>query len=67
MVTDKDRIKEWLRRSADDINALRRKSRLASDKKLEFIRQSYNVINVLTMVAEGKATMMGISPPDTKE
>lgn len=67
MVTDKDRIKEWLRRAADDINSLRRKNRLATDKKLNFIRQSYSVIFVLTMVAEGKATMMGISPPDIKE
>lgn len=67
MVTNKDRMKEWLKRSADDVNAFRRKSRLSTDKKLTFIRQSYNVIFVLTMVAEGKANLIGIAPPDIKE
>lgn len=67
MVTNKDRMKEWLKRSADDVNAFRRKSRLSTDKKLLFIRQSYNVIFVLTMVAEGKANLIGIAPPDIKE
>jgi len=67
MTTNKERMKEWLIRAADDINALRRKPRLAPDKKLQFIRQSYNVINVLTLVADGKATMMGIAPPNIKE
>lgn len=68
MVTNKERMIEWLSRSANEINALRRKSRLSKEKKLDFIRQSYSIINVLTMVAEGKATMMGIAPPsDIKE
>lgn len=68
MVTNKERMIEWLTRSADDINALRRKPRLSYDKKIQFIRQSYSIISVLTMVAEGKATMMGIAPPiDIKE
>lgn len=55
---------EWLRRSADDIYNLRRKPRLSTDKCLEAIRQSYDIIYVLTLVVEKKAYMLGISPPN---
>lgn len=64
MVTNKERMIEWLQRSADNISELRKKPRLAIDKKLAIIRQSYNTINVLTMVANGQAVMMGIAPPN---
>jgi hypothetical protein len=67
MTNDKERMIEWLNRAASDVNSLRRKSRLAKDKKLLIIRQSYNVLYTLTMVAEGKAIMMGIAPPEIKE
>ncbi len=65
MVTDNERMVEWLQRSADQIHALRRKPRLSTEKCLESVRENYNVINVLTMVAENKAYMLGISPINT--
>jgi hypothetical protein len=64
MVTDKDRMIEWLTRTADQIYDLRRKPRLSNDKCLAEIRQNYSVIAVLIDVANGKAKMQGISPPD---
>lgn len=68
MVTEKERMKEWLRRSANEINSLKNTD-LDNNEKLAFIRQSYQVINVLTLVAENKAYMLGIAPPNfsTKE
>lgn len=62
-ITNKDRMIEWLNRSADEVYALRRKPRLSTDKALEAIRGNYDVINVLTKVARGDAYMKGISPP----
>lgn len=69
MVTEKDRMKEWLRRNANEINSLKKDANLGPMDKLHFIRQSYSIINVLTMVAENKAFMLGIAPLDsiTKE
>lgn len=67
MTNDKERMIEWLNRAANDVKSLRKKSRLAKDKKLNIIRESYGVLYTLTMVAEGKAIMMGIAPPDIKE
>ena len=64
MVSDKERMAEWLKRAADEIHALRRKPRLSTDNCLEVIRQNYDVINVLTKVAQGKAYMKGIAPVD---
>lgn len=54
---------EWLNRVADDVYALRRKPRLGTEKCLVAIRQSYDVISVLTKVANGDAIMLGIAPP----
>lgn len=62
MITDKERMIEWLSRSADQIYELRRKPRLSKDKALDAIRQNYSVIDVLTQVASGEAYMMGIPP-----
>lgn len=68
MVTNKERMLEWLNRAADDVYEARRKPRWSKDKKLTFVRQSYSIINVLTMVANGEAYMIGIAPPsDIKE
>jgi hypothetical protein len=63
MVTDKERMVEWLTRSSMQINLLRKKPRLSTEKRLEIIRENYNVINVLTMVVNGEAYMLGINPP----
>ena len=63
MISEKERMKEWLVRAAAEVNALRRRPRLATEKRLEIIRQNYDVINVLTKVAKGEAFMIGIPPP----
>lgn len=62
MITEKDRLKEWLKRVSEEVYSLRRKPRLSSEKKLNAIRSNYNVISVLIKVAEGKAYMLGIPP-----
>ena len=62
MIGDKERISEWLLRAADEINALRRNTKLSDEERLDAIRQSYDVIYVLTLVAQGKAYMRGIAP-----
>lgn len=61
-MTEKDRLKEWLTRAAEEVNTLRRKPRLGNDKKLAAIRDSYSIISVLIKVAEGRAYMIGITP-----
>lgn len=63
MVTEQDRILEWLNRSANQIKELRKKPRLAREKHLAMIRENYQIINVLTMVTKGEAYMIGIAPP----
>ena len=64
MVSNKDRMIEWLNRTADEVYALRRKPNLSKDKALYAIRGTYNVISVLIKVAQGDAFMLGIKPPD---
>lgn len=64
MVTDKTRMIEWLRRSAEQVHQLRRKPRLSKEKCLLTIRQSYSVIAVLTKVAKRDAYLLGIAPPN---
>jgi hypothetical protein len=64
MVSNKDRMIEWLNRTADEVYALRRKPNLSKDKALYAIRGNYNVISVLIKVAQGDAFMLGIKPPD---
>lgn len=63
MITNKDRMIEWLSRAADEVYSLRRKPRLSTDKALYAIRGNYDVIHVLTKVAKGDAYMLGINPP----
>ena len=62
MVTEKQRLEEWLKRVADDVYALRRKPRLSKEKKLEAIRSTYAVLSVLLKVANREAYMLGIPP-----
>ena len=64
MATEKERMKEWLRRSAEEIISLKQDTNLTDEGRLNFIRQSYKVISVLTLVAENKAYMLGIAPPN---
>lgn len=62
MVTEKERMIEWLKRSKNQVYNLRRKPRLSKDKALLAIRENYSIIGVLIQVAEGKAYMQGIAP-----
>lgn len=67
MITEKERFKEWLSRAAKEVNELRRKPRLAKEKKLAIIRSNYNVISVLIKVAKKEAFMVGIPPLENTE
>jgi hypothetical protein len=42
---------------------MRKKPRLSKAKKLQAIRQSYDVLHVLVKVAKGQARIDGIEPP----
>jgi hypothetical protein len=64
MVTEKERMKEWLARAAQEVHDLRRKPRLSKEKKLAAIRSNYNVISVLIKVANREAFMIGVPPID---
>lgn len=64
MVNDKERMIEWLERSATQINELRRKPRLSREKCLTTIQGNYQIITVLTMVLKGEAYMTGVIPPN---
>ena len=62
MITEKDRIIEWLNRAAEHVAQLRKKPRLKKQKKLELLRSNYNTINIITKVVSGKGFMLGIPP-----
>jgi hypothetical protein len=62
MVTEKDRMVEWLKRVSNQVEEISNKQDLSNSEKLDFIRQSYSIINVLTIVARNEAYMLGISP-----
>lgn len=62
MITEKERMMEWLDRAAQDIGDLKKKPRLSKQKKLQIIRENYNVISVLIKVANKEAYMVGIPP-----
>lgn len=62
MVTNKDRMVEWLTRKADEMHALQQDPEMDTLQALAIIRSNYEVINVLTKVAKGDAYMKGIKP-----
>lgn len=62
MITEKERIMEWLNRAADEISNLRKKPRLSKQKKLQIIRENYGIISVLIKVAKKEAYMVGVPP-----
>jgi len=65
-VTETQRILEWLVRVADQV--LEMKTRydaegVSEQELLDFIRQNYETLSVMTKVASGTAYMSGIVPP----
>jgi hypothetical protein len=65
-VTETQRILEWLVRVADDVREIkfRYDTEGASEQELlDFIRQNYETLSVMTKVASGTAYMRGITPP----
>lgn len=62
MISEKERFKEWLHRAADEVSSLRKRPRLAKEKKIQLIRENYNVISVLKKVANREAYMVGTPP-----
>jgi len=61
MISEKDRLKEWLERVADDISKLK-SANISKDEKLKSIRENYDILSVLTKVANGRAFMVGVPP-----
>ena len=53
MVSEKDRMIEWLNRCKEQVQTI---------STLNDLRSNYDTISVLTKVAEGKAYMKGIAP-----
>lgn len=64
--SNKDRMIEWLNRTANEVYSLRRKPNLGKEKALYAIRGNYSVISVLIKVAQGEAYMLGAKPPEGK-
>lgn len=62
MISEKEKFKEWLNRAAEEIIKLRKRPRLAKEKKIQLIRENYNVISVLKKVASREAYMVGTPP-----
>lgn len=61
MVTEKERIKEWLARVAANIEII--KSQETSNlEKLNLIQENYEVLSVLIKVSKGDAFMVGVPP-----
>ena len=58
MVTEKERMIEWLQSAATQLDQLT-DVKLTRDEKLLAIRLNYSVLDVLTIVASGKAYMTG--------
>lgn len=63
MNAETKRVQGWLGRVALDVNTLRKKPRLSREKKLQAIRQSYDILHVLVKVAKGQARIDGAEPP----
>lgn len=62
MITEKERMIEWLTRAAINVEKLSHE-KLPVEDQLRKIRENYATIEVLTKVASGTAYMVGIMPP----
>lgn len=62
MITEKERMIEWLERAAINVERLS-KEQISTEERLRKIRECYATIEVLTKVASGTAYMVGIMPP----
>lgn len=58
MVTEKERMIEWLQSAASQLDKVV-DSNLSHEERLLAIRHNYSVLDVLTKVASGKAYMTG--------
>lgn len=62
MISEKEKLAEWLLRVADDVNKTRSNKNLSKRDLLTSIRQSYAIISVLIKVANGQGTILGTPP-----
>jgi hypothetical protein len=65
-VTETQRILEWLVRVADDVRKIKLRydtEGVSEQELLDFIRQNYETLSVMSKVASGTAYMSGITPP----
>lgn len=65
-MTETQRILEWLVRVADEVREVKVRhdtEGVSEQELLDFIRQNYETLSVMTKVASGAAYMSGITPP----
>ena len=65
-MTETQRILEWLVRVADDVRKIKLRydtEGVSEQELLDFIRQNYETLSVMSKVASGTAYMSGITPP----
>ena len=65
MVTDKERITEWLTRVANGLDEIKN-SKSPTNEKIQMLQENYDILLVLTKVASGTAFMVGIPPINYK-
>ena len=61
MISEKERIKEWLSRVSDEVNTMKLPNASKQDK-LDMIKENYKILAVLTKVAAGDAYLVGVPP-----
>ncbi len=61
MISEKERIKEWLSRVYNEVDTMKLPNTSKQDK-LDMIKENYKILAVLTKVATGNAYLVGIPP-----
>ena len=59
MISEKERIKEWLHRVSNEVENIKLTT-ASKDDKLKMIQENYEILSVLTKVANGNAFMVGV-------
>ena len=61
MISERDKLVEWLSRVANDVGSLDQQTR-SREQLIAEIRKNYEIISVLIKVASGNATIVGTPP-----
>lgn len=62
MISEKEKLAEWLLRVADSVSETKLNNQLTKQQLLTSVRQSYAIISVLIKVANGQGTILGTPP-----